>query len=166
MLAGPLGTPKDGDTSASWGEWSLEEFLSFDFSPPHHSLLESRFPAEALSFTLQCPKQLEPMRPHSRVCVCVGGEQMYPHVTLVLAPVPDPSPPAQPSQPSLQPAASPSCLAFVHATSRWNDLTCLPTTACLHVQIPFPPLHTTASMKPPQLEVIYLSSWPSQHLSS
>ena len=48
MLAGPLGTPKDGDTGASWGEWSLEEFLCFDSSPPYHSLLESRFPAEAL----------------------------------------------------------------------------------------------------------------------
>lgn len=52
MLAGPLGTPKDGDTVASWGKWSLEEFLCFDSSPPYHSLLESRFPAEALGFGL------------------------------------------------------------------------------------------------------------------
>ena len=73
MLAGPLGTPKDGDTGASWGEWSLVEFLCFDSSPPYHSLLESRFPAEALGFGLQCPKQREPMRSHSRVCVCVVG---------------------------------------------------------------------------------------------
>ena len=127
MLAGPLGTPKDRDIGASWGEWSLEEFLSFDSSPPYHSLLESRFPAETLGFALQHPKQREPMRFHSRVCVCVGGwganvSTCHP----MLAPVPDPSPPAQASQPSLQPAASPSCLAFVHTASRWNDLARLP----------------------------------------